>query len=288
MARALKEDRPIRGGEAIAERPDGTRVPFRAYPTPLHDASGHLVGAVNMLVDIAAAKEIDEARGRLNDMLEQRVEERTRQLTEALTRLRESERRFRLFVGGVTDYAIFMLDTDGVIANWNAGAERIKGYRAEEIIGQHFSVFYSPQDREDGLPQRMLMTTARDGRAEAEGWRIRKDGSRFWANVVIDAVHDDAGDLIGFAKITRDMTERRAVDEQLRQSQKMEAVGQLTNGVAHDFNNLLATIIPNLELAQSNVKDERIFKYLENAMRAAERGAQLTNQLLAFSRRHEI
>ena len=188
----------------------------------------------------------------------------------------------------MTDYAIYMLDTEGIITNWNAGAERIKGYRAEEIVGQHFSVFYSPKDREDGLPQRALMTAARDGRFEAEGWRIRKDGTRLWANVVIDAVRDDTGDLIGFAKITRDMTERRAVDEQLRQSQKMEAVGQLTNGVAHDFNNLLATIIPNLELAQSHIKDECVLKYLENAIRAGERGAQLTNQLLAFSRRHEV
>ena len=279
MAMALKEDRPIRGGEAIAERPDGTRVPFLAYPTPLHDASGRLVGAVNMLVDLTTLKEVEGARSRLNDMLEHRVAERTQQLTEAITRLRESERRFRLFVDGVTDYAIYMLNTDGVITNWNAGAERVKGYRAEEIIGQHFSVFYAPKDREDGLPQRALMTAAEDGRFEAEGWRIRKDGSRFWANVVVDAVHDDTGDLIGFAKITRDMTERRAVDEQLRQSQKMEAVGQLTNGVAHDFNNLLATIIPNLELAQSNIKDLGVLKYLENAMRAAERGAQLTNQL---------
>jgi PAS domain S-box-containing protein len=288
MAMALKEDRPIRGGEAIAERPDGTRVPFMAYPTPLHDASGRLVGAVNMLVDLTAAKEVEEARNGLSEMLEHRVEERTRQLTEAITRLRDSERRFRLFVDGVTDYAIYMLNTDGVITNWNAGAERVKGYRAEEIIGQHFSVFYAPKDREDGLPQRALMTAAEDGRFEAEGWRIRKDGSRFWANVVVDAVHDDTGDLIGFAKITRDMTDRRAVDEQLRQSQKMEAVGQLTNGVAHDFNNLLATIIPNLELAQSKIKNECVLKYLENAIRAAERGAQLTNQLLAFSRRHEV
>ena len=288
MARALKEDRPIRGGEAMAERPDGTRVPFMAYPTPLHDASGRLVGAVNMLVDLTPTKEADEALNRLNEMLEQRVEERTRQLTEAMTHLRDNERRFRLFVGSVTDYAIFMLDAEGLITNWNAGAERIKGYRAEEIIGQHFSVFYSLDDRETGLPQRMLTTAARDGRVEAEGWRIRKDGSRFWANVVIDAVHDDTGVLIGFAKITRDMTERRAVEEQLPQSQKMEAVGQLTNGVAHDFNNLLATIIPNLELAEPHLKDERVLKYLANAMRAAERGAQLTNQLLAFSRHHEL
>ena len=239
-------------------------------------------------VNIPAAEDVDEARNRLNEMLEQRVAERTAQLTEAMTRLRDSEQRFRLFVGGVTDYAIYMLDTEGVITNWNAGAERIKGYRAEEIIGQHFSLFYSPKDREDGLPQRALMTAAQDGRLEADGWRIRKDGTRFWANVVLDAVHDDTGDLIGFAKITREMTERRAIDEQLRQSQKMEAVGQLTNGVAHDFNNLLATIIPNLELAQLNIKDDSVLKYLENAMRAAERAAQLTNQLLAFSRRHEI
>jgi PAS domain S-box-containing protein len=288
MAKALKEDRPIRGGEAIAERPDGTRVPFMPYPTPLHDASGGLVGAVNMLVDLTASKEVDAARSRLNETLEQRVEERTRQLTEALARLRETERRFRLFVGGVTDYAIYMLDTEGVITNWNAGAERIKGYRAKEIIGQHFSVFYSAKDQEDGVPQHALMIAARDGRFEADGWRIRKDGSRFWANVVIDAVHDDGGVLMGFAKVTRDMTERRAVEEQLRQSQKMEAVGQLTNGVAHDFNNLLATIIPNLELAQPNIKEERVLKYLDDAIRAAERGAQLTNQLLAFSRPQEL
>ena len=288
MARALKEDRPIRGGEAIAERPDGTRVPFMAYPTPLHDASSNLVGAVNMLVDLTSSKEADEALLQLNETLEQRVETRTRELTEALRQLRESERRFRLLVEGVTDYAIFMLDPEGIITNWNSGAEWIKGYQAEEIVGQHFSRFYIPEDQENGLPHRALAIAARDGRFEAEGWRVRKDGSWFWANVVIDAIHDSTGILIGFAKITRDMTERRAVDEQLRQAQKMEAVGQLTNGVAHDFNNLLATIIPNLELAQPHVKEERVLRYLENAMHAAERGGKLTNQLLAFSRRHDL
>ncbi len=288
MARALKEDQSIRGEEAIAERPDGTRVPFMPYPTPLHDAAGRLVGAVNMLVDLTDRKKVEAAPRLLNEILEQRVEERTRELTEASTQLGESERRFRLFVGGVTDYAIYMLDPEGIITNWNSGAERIKGYQAQEIIGQHFSVFYTSRDRQEGLPQRALMIAARDGRFEADGWRVRKDGTRFWANVVIDAVHDDGGVLIGFAKVTRDMTERRAIDEQLRQSQKMEAVGQLTNGVAHDFNNLLATIIPNLELAQFHIKEQRVEKYLEEAIRAAERGAQLTNQLLAFSRPQEL
>ena len=243
---------------------------------------------MNMSVDLTAHNEAEEALRLLNETLEKRVEERTRQLSDALTQLRESERRFRLFVNGVTDYAIFMLDTKGVITNWNSGAERIKGYRAQEIIGQHFSAFYTSTDRQDGLPQRALMIAAQDRRFEADGWRVRKDGSRFWANVVIDAVYDDSGVLIGFAKVTRDMTVRHAVDEQLRQSQKMEAVGQLTNGVAHDFNNLLATIIPNLELAQFHIKEERVEKYLEEAIRAAERGAQLTNQLLAFSRPQEL
>jgi PAS domain S-box-containing protein len=163
---------------------------------------------VNMLADLTASKEAEAVRSGLNETLEQRVEERTRQL-------RETERRFRAFVEGVTDYAIYMLDTEGVITNWNAGAERIKGYRAEEIIGQHFSVFYSPEDRQKELPRRTLMIATEEGKFEAEGWRIRKDGSRFWANVAIDAVHDDDNVLIGFTKVTRDMTERRAVDEQL-------------------------------------------------------------------------
>ena len=200
MARALKEDRSIRGEEAIAERPDGTRVPFMPYPTPLHDAAGRLIGAVNMLVDLTDRKKAEEAPRLLNEILEQRVKERTRELTKASTQLHESERRFRLFVGGVTDYAIYMLDTEGIITNWNSGAERIKGYPAQEIIGQHFSVFYSSEDQQEGLPQRALMIAARDGRFEVDGWRVRKDGSRFWANAVIDAVHNDSGVLIGFAK----------------------------------------------------------------------------------------
>jgi PAS domain S-box-containing protein len=288
MARALKENRAILGEEAIAERPDGTRVPFMAYPSPLHDASGKLVGAVNMLVDLTPRKEAEQALQHLNETLEQRVEARTRELTEALIQLRESERRVRLLVEGVADYAIFMLDTEGVVTNWNSGAERIKGYRSTEIIGQHFSRFYTSEDREAGLPDRALTIAARNGRFEAEGWRLRKDGSRFWANVVITAIRDGSGVLIGFAKITRDMTERRAVDEQLRQAQKMEAVGQLTNGVAHDFNNLLAAIIPNLELAQPHIKEGRVLRYLENAIHAAERGGKLTNQLLSFSRRDDL
>ncbi|MBN8910777.1 MAG: PAS domain S-box protein, partial [Rhizobiales bacterium] len=210
------------------------------------------------------------------------------------------EGRFQLLVEGVTDYAIFMLDPDGTITNWNTGAERIKGYRANEIVGRHFSTFYTEEDRAQGKPQVGLATAAADGKFEAEGWRVRKDGSRFWANVVINAIRDSRGNLIGFAKVTRDATERREAEaalrraqEQLAQSQKMEGIGQLTGGVAHDFNNLLTIIIGNLDsllrsLSGDTVDRDRIFRLARNAMQGADRAAALTQRLLAFSRRQPL
>jgi PAS domain S-box-containing protein len=178
------------------------------------------------------------------------------------------------------------------VTNWNAGAERIKGYSPDEIIGQHFSRFYTPEDFKAGVPKRALETARETGRYEAEGWRVRKDGTRFWASVVIDAIRDDQGELIGFAKITRDMSEKREAQlrleesrEQLFRSQKMEALGQLTGGLAHDFNNLLTAILGAADLAARNIKKpEKVEKMLEGIRSSAQRGAGLTKQLLAFAR----
>ena len=215
--------------------------------------------------------------------------------------LRASEQQFQLLVQGVKDYAIFMLDPRGRITTWNSGAAHIKGYSADEIIGEHFSRFYTEEDQGEGLPMRLLERAAAEGRLEAEGWRVRKDGTRFRANVVIDAIYDDAGELLGFAKVTRDVTERHAAQEMLEQararllqSQKMEAVGQLSGGVAHDFNNLLTIVIGNLETAQRQLGGlsggvaSRLTRALDNAMRGAQRAATLTQRLLAFSRQQPL
>ena len=208
----------------------------------------------------------------------------------------DAERHFRILVQGVTDYAIFMLDPEGRVTSWNPGAERIKGYTPDEIIGQHFSRFYTPEDTDAGIPKKALATARETGRYEAEGWRVRKGDSRFWANVVIDAIRDEEGKLIGFAKVTRDMTEKRETQlrlqesrEQLYRSQKMEALGQLTGGLAHDFNNLLTAILGATDLALRYMSDEeRLKRMLEGIRHSAQRGAGITRQLLAFARAQQL
>jgi PAS domain S-box-containing protein len=204
-----------------------------------------------------------------------------------------SERTLRTLIEGVVDYALFMLDPNGIVSSWNPGAERLKGYKAEEIVGRHFSRFYTEADREAGLPQQALQVAAAEGRFESENWRVRKDGSRFWANVVIDAIRDESGALVGFAKITRDVTERREAHLALQEAQtqrahvqKMDALGQLTGGVAHDFNNLLMVVNGHLHVLKSRVGDDPRLTRSLNAIEAATRqGSSLTRQLLAFSRR---
>lgn len=252
-------------------RKDGTK--FWAYVVidPIRLADGSIAGFAKIT----------------RDLTERRAAEET---------LRQSQEQFRLLVQGVTDYAIYLLDNKGFVSNWNLGAQRIKGYLPNEIIGQHFSRFYTDEDRAAGFPERALDIVAREGHFENEGWRLRKDGSRFWAHVVLDAIRDDDGKLIGYAKITRDITERREAQQKLArtreallQSQKMEAIGQLTGGVAHDFNNLLMAVLGSLELIRKRLPDDsKVLKLLDNATKGAERGVVLTKRMLAFARRQEL
>jgi PAS domain S-box-containing protein len=222
----------------------------------------------------------------------------TRDITERKTaqeNLLESERKFRYLVEGVTDYAIYMLSPEGIVTNWNSGAQRIKGYLADEIIGKHFSNFLTPEDREAGVPERSLEIARKEGRYEKEGWRVRKDGTLFLAHVIVDAIHNSAGELIGFAKITRDITEKKIAEDELAtanaalaQAQKMEAIGNLTGGVAHDFNNLLSVIANGLEIFTRTKLEPSQIKLVETMKRAVLKGSNLTKQLLSFARQQPL
>jgi PAS domain S-box-containing protein len=288
----LANHRRVCAGESLVWEFDiiglkGARRNMETHASPLALGDG-TTGQLAITRDVTARNESREAQRQLNEELEQKVRGRTSELETALHRLQESERSFELLVDSVTDYALYMLDPTGRIVSWNSGARRIKGYEAAEIIGRNFEVFYSEQDRTAGIPATGLRTAAREGRMETEGWRLRKDGSRFWAHVIIDAIHAE-GRLAGYAKITRDITERRAADARLRQAQKMEAVGQFTGGAAHDFNNLLMAILGSLEILRKRLPNEpRLLALLDNAVQGAKRGSSLTQRMLAFARRQEL
>jgi PAS domain S-box-containing protein len=214
-------------------------------------------------------------------------------LAAATEALRQSEERWRLLVESVQDYAIFMLDLEGRVASWNTGAERIKGYRPDEILGRSLSVFYTPDDIADGTPEHTLERAAAEGRVEAEGWRVRKDGTRFWADVVVSAIRDSEGRLVGYAKVTRDLTERKRTEEALRSAQeelarreRLAILGQLAGGVGHELRNPLGVIKNSVYYLRMVLpgEEERVRKHLSILEREVGNANRIVADLLEFGR----
>jgi PAS domain S-box-containing protein len=263
-----------REGQAADEgwrvRKDGSRFWASVVITPLRDPGGRLVGFAKVTRDLSARRRWEEA-------------------------LRESEERFRVLVLSVKDYGIFMLDPQGYVVSWNEGARRIKGYEAEEILGKHFSTFYPPEVAASGHPARELEIATREGRYEEEGWRIRKDGSRFWANVVITTLLDGHGELMGYAKVTRDLTERRLAQQRevddARRLAEVEASNRAKTGflaaMSHELRTPLNAIAGYAQLMQEGVGGEvsdQHRDYLSRIRNSQQHLLGIVNDLLNYSR----
>ena len=269
ISAALKSGKDFSHEERII-RPDGSIRHLHSVGEVVRDESGAAVRMLGICLDVTERKQAERA-------------------------LQDSEQNYRLLLRGARDYAIYMLDVQGRVRSWNDGAQRLKGYQADEIIGRHFRIFLPEEVRAGDMADDALVTAAREDQFEAETWLVRKDGSRFYASVVMDAIRNDAGELIGFAKLTRDITTQHEAQlaleqarEQVAQAQKMEALGQLTGGIAHDFNNLLMIVSGYAQILQSRLSEAKDMQAVEAIRAAANRGERLTRQLLAFSRRQQL
>jgi PAS domain S-box-containing protein len=299
MAVCLKEQRPVYGEEILVVRPDGSLRNVAPFPQPLFDDSGKLTGAINMLVDITDMKHTEKALREseanykeLASSLEKKIEEKTLDLKRKNEELKRSEERYHRMIDEIQDYAIILLDKNGIVQNWNKGAENIKGYKENEIVGKSFKQFYLPEDRESGVPEKLLLEAKENGKAIYEGWRMRKNGSRFWGSIVLTALHDDKDNLIGFSKVTRDLTERKLAEDRLREHTNQlefqnKELEQFAYAASHDLKEPLRKIqLYNSAIAENaaNALDEKSKEYLNRSIAAAKRMAALIEDLLKYSK----
>jgi len=265
-----------------------------SFDSPLYSTSAEERSTFHENVQEAerAYRESESRYRELAALLEKKILEKTLHLQEKNEELKRSEERYHKMVDEVEDYAIILLDKDGNIQNWNKGAEKIKGYSEYEIVGKNFSTFYLPEDREDGLPQRLINLARVEGKAIHEGWRMRKDGSAFWGSIVLTALHDNLGNIIGFTKVTRDLTERKVSEDRMKeytsqlefQNKELE---QFAYAASHDMKEPLRKIqIYNSAIVENarDLLDEKSKDYLDRSINAAKRMNILIDDLLTYSK----
>ncbi|MDO6430579.1 PAS domain S-box protein [Flavitalea sp. BT771] len=292
MALCLKEQRPVYGEQILVVRPDGSLRDVAPYPQPIFDDSGKITGAINMLVDITDMKENERALRESEEKYRTLANTLEMKVAEKINELKKSDDRYHKMIEEVEDYAIIMLDADGIIINWNKGAEKIKGYKEQEIVGKSFQEFYLAGDLQNGLPLILIREARENGKAAYEGWRKRKDGTKFWGSVLLTAMHDDHNNLIGFSKVTRDLTERKLAEDITREHLAMlefqnKELEQFVYAASHDLKEPLRKIrLYNSYVVEnpSNVLDATSMTYLERSINATERMKNLIEDLLTYSK----
>ncbi|HTM67637.1 MAG TPA: PAS domain S-box protein [Flavipsychrobacter sp.] len=299
MAVALRTGQVFRNVDAQVERQDGSKFFARLSINPFFDEKKQVVGAINIFQDVTALKEAERALKiseekykALCEMLETNVKKKTEDLMSTNDELKKSRESYHQMVEEIEDYAIIRLDRNGFIQNWNKGAEKIKGYKEEEIVGKHFQLFYMQEERDSGVPQKLIDDAVLNGKTSVEGWRLRKDGSRFWGSTVIAALHDENNNIAGFTKVTRDLTEKKEVEDKLREySNSLEfqnrELEQFAYAASHDMKEPLRKILLYNNYIKdhgSEQMDERLKDYLNRSIRAADRMNDLIEDLLTYSR----
>jgi len=285
---ALKSGQAVKGTELLIEQNDGSMQTVLFYVKPVYDATGITGVTVVMIDGIPTHKDKASVQANhlgldsLSDLLEAKVEERT-------FTLKKSEERYHKMIEEVKDYAIVLLDVDGFIQNWNQGAEKIKGYTEEEILGRNFRIFYLDHDRKNMLPERLIQQALDTGRAMHEGWRLRKDGTRFWGSIVITALHDNENNIIGFSKVTRDLTERKLADDRMAnyaqdiefRNKQLEEYAYIAS---HDLQEPLRKIQVFSEMLENNLNDPAAAKRsLDKINTSARRMSNLIKDVLKYS-----
>jgi PAS domain S-box-containing protein len=269
-------------GRAIHEgwrmRKDRTKFWGSVTLTALHNNKGELIGFSKVTRDLTDRKMADD-----------QLKSFSIELQVSNEALRKSEERYQKMIAEVQDYAIILLDVEGNILNWNNGAQKIKGYTAEEITGKNFEIFYREEDRKSALPQQLLSEAARSGRAIHEGWRVKKDGSKFWGSIVITALHNEDGIVIGYSKVTRDLTEKKQAEDKMKEyvlelQQQNEELDRFAYAASHDLQEPVRKVQTYADLIEQSADDESsVRRYVEKILISADRMQALIKSVLEYS-----